>query len=108
MLNRKQNIKKINYRLKIDFIISYADCKSYKLRKHFVSILYAPFIAASMRCLIVIATSIAEVSVTPQQRDLADECIPERVDNVQNYYSKACHKVTSLLLNPCLPRKLWI
>ena len=72
MSNRKQNIKKINYRLKIDFITSYADCRLYKFRKHLVNISYAPFIIASMRCLIVIVTSIAEASVTPQQRDLAE------------------------------------
>ena len=73
MSSRKQNIKKINYRLKFDFIISYVDCRSYESRNHLVNISYTLFIAASMRCLIVIVISIAEASVTFQQRDLTEE-----------------------------------
>ena len=74
MLSRKQNIKKISYRSKIDFIILYADCRSYKLRKHLVNILYVFFIIALMRCLIVIVTLIVETFVIFQQRNLIEKC----------------------------------
>ena len=74
MLNRKQNIKKINYWLKIDFIISYIDCKSYKFRKYFVNILYIFFIIVLMRYLIVIITSIVKTFVTFQQKNLIEKC----------------------------------
>ena len=73
MLNRKQNIKKFNYRLKLNFIILYIDCKSYKPRNYLVSTLYIFFIIASMRCLIVIVISIVETFVIfSKQRNLIE------------------------------------